>query len=270
MPELPEVETIVRQLEGRITGKTIANVDVRLKKVAISPGLRPFANEVVGERIERVGRRGKFVVMELASGRSIVVHLRMTGRLIVQKQADLDFPYTNVALGFSDRSRLSFADVRQFGRMRLVERNEHWDADVGLEPLSPEFTPAWLAMTLLNRRMPVKVLLLDQKTIAGIGNIYACEALWWAKIKPSRLSRTLNRGQAERLHGAIRDVLLRAIDLRGSSIDDYVDSEGLPGEFQRELTVYGREGEPCRTCERPIVRTVLGQRGTWWCKFCQK
>jgi formamidopyrimidine-DNA glycosylase len=125
-------------------------------------------------------------------------------------------------------------------------------------------------MTLQNRRMPVKVLLLDQKTIAGIGNIYACEALWWAKVRPAHLSRTLTRAQGERLHAAIRDVLYRAIDLRGSSIDDYVDSDGAPGEFQRELAVYGREGEPCRACERPIVRTVLGQRGTWWCKQCQK
>jgi formamidopyrimidine-DNA glycosylase len=154
--------------------------------------------------------------------------------------------------------------------MRLVDRNERWDAELGLEPLSSEFTPSWLAMTLQNRRMPVKVLLLDQKTIAGIGNIYACEALWWAKVRPTHLARSLTRAQGERLHTAIRDVLYRAIDLRGSSIDDYVDSEGAPGEFQRELAVYGREGEPCRTCERPIVRTVLGQRGTWWCKHCQK
>jgi formamidopyrimidine-DNA glycosylase len=269
LPELPEVETIARGLEHAIADKTIARVDVRLPKVAIGNG-KPFARAVAGERITSVGRRGKFVVMSLASGRSLVVHLRMTGRLIVRPRDAEAYPYTNVAFTFTDGSGLCFADVRQFGRVRLVEADERWDADVGIEPLSDAFTPESLGELFARRTTPVKVLLLDQRRIAGIGNIYACEALWDAGIRPSLRAGKVTRAARERLHTALRSVLARAIEMRGTSVDDYVDADGVRGGFQNVLSVYGRAGEPCLRCGRPIVRTVLAQRGTWWCRGCQK
>jgi len=151
-----------------------------------------------------------------------------------------------------------------------VEPGEPWDAALGVEPLSPAFTQEAFMSMLLKRTTPIKVFLLDQRRIAGIGNIYACEALWEARVNPSRPAQALNKPAIRRLHHAVVDVLGRAIDKRGTSVDDYVDADGLRGGFQNALSVYGRLGEPCVRCGKPIVRTVLGQRGTWWCMNCQR
>ncbi|HEY0798616.1 MAG TPA: bifunctional DNA-formamidopyrimidine glycosylase/DNA-(apurinic or apyrimidinic site) lyase [Candidatus Baltobacteraceae bacterium] len=270
MPELPEVETIARGLAHAICGKTISDVTVvRPKTVSPEPGR--FVAELLGERIAGVGRRGKFVVIALGSGRSLVVHLRMTGRLIIQSApAGPPEPYTTVLVCFADGSRLCFADTRRFGRMRLVGTEEPWAAEVGVEPLSEEFSVERFVSLLRGRRTPIKVFLLDQRRIAGIGNIYACEALWEARIRPSSAAGSISRPAGKRLHAAIRDVLQRAIDLRGTSVDDYVDAEGLRGGFQNQLRAYGRDGQKCLRCGRTIRRTTLSQRGTWWCPGCQK
>lgn len=241
-----------------------------MRKVAQAPSGVRFEEALVGETIRRVGRRAKYVVFELSSGRRLVTSLRMTGRLVVHAADDPPLPYGRVALHFSDGARLAFADVRQFGRMRLVEPGEAWDADLGPEPLEKAFTPEVFAAMLSGRTTPIKALLLDQRRVAGIGNIYACEALWEARIRPSRPAKALSAPAICRLHHAIVDVLDRAIDMRGSSVDDYVDADGLRGGFQNVLAVYGRLGRPCARCERPIVRTVIGQRGTWWCRGCQR
>ena len=271
MPELPEVETIARGLANVVTGKTIADVRVTMAKIAVAPPGVNFARALRGERIAAAGRRAKFIVLELASGRRLTVHLRMTGRLIFQAAgAAAPYPYTHIRLGFSDGSGLCFADVRQFGRMRLLEAGDPWDADGGVEPLSEAFTSEAFVSMLDGRRTPIKTFLLDQKHISGVGNIYACEALWEAGIRPNRPAQKISRPARRRLHGAIRDVLLRSIEARGTSVDDYVDAEGLKGGFQNQLSVYGRLGQPCNRCGTPIVRTVLGQRGTWWCRGCQK
>lgn len=271
MPELPEVETISRGLANAVEGKTVALVQVLLPKVAIAPPGVAFAAALKGERLVRVGRRGKYVVVQLGSGRRLAVHLRMTGRLIIQPpETEAVHPYTNVLLTFADGWRLCFADVRQFGRMRLLEAGEPWDAEGGVEPLSEAFTSQAFVSMLDGRRTPIKAFLLDQKHISGVGNIYACEALWEAGIRPSRPAYRLSKPARRRLHGALRDVLLRSIEARGTSVDDYVDAEGLKGGFQNQLSVYGRLGEPCGRCGHPIVRTVLRQRGTWWCRNCQK
>ena len=270
VPELPEVETIARGLANAIIGKAIANAEVRLAKV-VSPPPPAFGRQVKGETIARVGRRGKHVVITLGSGRALVVHLRMTGRLVVLPVASAaPYPYTNVCLTFVDGDRLAFADVRQFGRMRLVGPEEAWAAEVGLEPLSDEFTFERFSGLLASRTTPIKVFLLDQRRIAGIGNIYACEALWEARVRPTRPAGSLSRPARARLHAAIGSVLRRAIEMRGTSVDDYVDAEGLRGGFQNELVVYGRDGKACRRCGNTIVRTVVAQRGTWWCRTCQK
>ncbi|HEY5258335.1 MAG TPA: bifunctional DNA-formamidopyrimidine glycosylase/DNA-(apurinic or apyrimidinic site) lyase [Candidatus Baltobacteraceae bacterium] len=269
MPELPEVETIARGLAASVLGKTIERVDVRLPRVVAAPVVR-FKRALVGQRILGAGRRGKYVVLRLDSGRRLVVSLRMTGRLIVGRPSEPLPKAAHVVLEFSDSTRLAFADVRTFGRMRLVEPDEAWDADLGPEPLEKAFTPQAFIGMLSGRTTPIKALLLDQRRIAGIGNIYACEALWEARIRPDRPAGKLTGPAIRRLHDAIVGVLTRAIDMRGSSIDDYVDAAGLPGGFQNVLSVYGRLGRPCVRCERPIVRTVLGQRGTWWCRGCQR
>jgi formamidopyrimidine-DNA glycosylase len=270
VPELPEVETIARGLATTVVGKTIDSAAVLLPRVVV-PEPERFVRELSGDRIDAVGRRGKFVVFSLGSGRQLVVHLRMTGRLIVQPAgATSPERYTNVLLTFHDRSRLCFADARTFGRMRLVGQEESWAAEMGLEPLSGEFSLERFSDLLEGKTTPVKVFLLDQRRIAGIGNIYACEALWEARIRPNRPAGSLTQPARRRLHSSIQDVLRRAIEMRGTSAKDYVDAEGLRGGFQNVLSVYGKAGAECPRCTRPIVRTVLGQRGTWWCRTCQK
>lgn len=270
MPELPEVETIARGLANAVVGKTIASVDIRLPKMAIAPPGVDFARALTGETITDIGRRGKYVVMELASGRKLVTSLRMTGRLVVQRDGEAEYKGTHIVFHYMDGTRLSFADLRTFGRMRLVEPGELWDKSLGIEPLSRGFTPEGFIGMLSGRTTPIKVLLLDQHRIAGIGNIYACEALWDAGIKPGRPAKALTKPAVRRLHRAIIEVLARAIDMRGTSVDDYVDAEGLQGGFQNVLAVYGKKDEPCPRCGKPIVRTVLAQRGTWWCRNCQR
>ncbi len=271
MPELPEVETIARGLANAIVGKTIAAAAVSLAKVALAPAGRTFAHDLPGETVAMVGRRAKFIVITLASGRRLTIHLRMTGRLIFQPAGPRDpYPYTHVVIDFTDGSRVAFADVRQFGRMRLLEPDEPWDADGGIEPLSEGFTCELFVSMLDGRRSPIKVFLLDQNRISGVGNIYACEALWEAGIRPSRPAHKVSRPARRRLHNAIQAVLVRSIEARGTSVDDYVDAEGLKGGFQNQLSVYGRLGKPCPRCGDAIIRTVLSQRGTWWCRTCQK
>ena len=270
MPELPEVETIARGLAATIVGREIASVEVRLEKIAQAPPRVDFAKALIGERVTGVGRRAKYVVIDLASGRRLVTSLRMTGRLIVGRRGQPDVPATHVVLHYTDGTRLAFADMRTFGRMRLVEPGEPWDERLGMEPLSSGFTPQAFIGMLSGRTTPIKALLLDQHRIAGIGNIYACEALWEAGIRPGRAAGTLSKPAIDRLYEAIVNVLKRAIDMRGTSVDDYVDAEGLRGGFQNVLAVYGKLDEPCPRCAKPIVRTVLAQRGTWWCRTCQR
>ncbi len=271
MPELPEVETIVRGLRRAIAGKTIEAADVRLARVTVAPRGVAFAGALRGRRILAIGRRGKYAVLELDSGDALVVSLRMTGRLIAMGCDEPEYPRSHVVLRFSDGARLHFADVRTFGRMRLVAAGEAWDRELGVEPLSTGFTQEAFLGMLAERTRPIKAFLLDQRRIAGIGNIYACEALWEARIRPARPARALTKAAASRLRLAIVDVLRRAITMRGTSVDDYVDAQGLRGGFQNDLAVYGKHGSLCRRCGTSrIVRTVLAARGTWWCKRCQR
>jgi formamidopyrimidine-DNA glycosylase len=270
LPELPEVETIVKGLRRRIVGKRIARAEIRLPKMALAAPHVSFERTVAGETIAGIRRRGKYAVIELGSGRSLVTSLRMTGRLVVSSKRTREVRGTRVILWFTDGSRLNFADIRTLGRMRLVEAREAWDRDLGIEPLSSGFTHEAFIGMLSGRRRPIKALLLDQSRIAGIGNIYACEALWEAGIRPSRPAGALTKPAIRRLHDAVVGVLNRAISRRGSSIDDYVDADGRQGGYQHALSVYGRRGRPCKRCGRPIVRTVLAQRGTWWCRSCQR
>lgn len=270
IPELPEAETIARGLQSTVAGKTIADARALRAEIVVAPRRPRFGKQLAGDRIVAVGRRGKYPVIRLESGRKLVISLRMTGALIVQQQSDPRYPYTNVIIDFTDGTRLAFADMRRFGRMRLVQEDEVWDEAIGIEPLSEAFTPEMLARLARGRTTPIKAFLLDQRRIAGVGNIYAAEALWEAGIKPATPAGKLSAARVARLHGAIQAVLRKAIEMRGTSARDYVDAQGLEGGFQNELRVYGRLDEPCPRCKKPLVRTVLAQRGTWWCRNCQR
>ena len=270
MPELPEVETIVRGLATHVVGKQIASVSIGLARM-VQPAPALFAMMLQGRTIVACTRRAKYIVMTLDNAYRIVVHLRMTGRMMYEAALPLEVPkHTHVTISFTDGAHVYFADARTFGRMRIVEPGEPWDKALGVEPLSDEFTLECFTQILKNRTTPVKTFLLDQRHIAGIGNIYACEALWQAHIAPTTAAGRLKPDARAALYASLRDVLQRSVDMRGTSARDYVDAQGLKGGFQNVLAVYGKHGEPCSKCGSEIERMVLAQRGTWWCPRCQR
>ncbi len=285
MPELPEVETIVRDLRRLVVGKRIAEFVAEWSGVT---GIEPpelVAARVRGARIVGARRRGKLAVLDLDTGESLVISLRMTGRLLARAPGAPDDRSVRARFPLADGGELRFADTRKFGRILLapsdaigagasvVTRRDGGPLHerLGIEPLSPAFTPERFAALLRARpRAALKPLLLDQTFIAGIGNIYANEALFRARLHPLRRAGSLRAAQVRSLHAAIRDALRRAISLRGSSIDDYRDARGRRGRMQREFLMHGREGEPCPRCGRAIRKTYVGGRGTYSCAHCQR
>ena len=243
-----------------------------------------FAARLVCRQIMAVGRRGKFVVLDLDGDESLIVSLRMTGQLLFRELATIEDRFVRAFVTFEDGTLLRFADTRKFGRMQIVDRSDLVDeararrsvgrplhVSLGVEPLSRRFTVRWVAAMLKRRaRGAIKPLLLDQREIAGVGNIYDIEALWRARIHPLRLAGSLTPAEVVRLHEAIRWVLKKGIRLGGASRRDYVDARGNSGRMQREFNVYDRAGEPCTRCGRAIVRTVVGGRGTFHCPRCQR
>jgi len=284
MPELPEVETIARQLQGLVVGRTVAGFSSLWHRVTEPHSARNFETRLIGRRITGVGRRGKFVVLELDGGEALIVSLRMTGQLLFREAGSAEDRFTRAFLTFADGTLLRFADTRKFGRMQIVETSELVDgarerrtvgkplhSSLGIEPLARRFTVRWLAAMLKRRgRAAIKPLLLDQREIAGVGNIYDIEALWRAKIHPLRIAGSLTPAEVRRLREAIRWVLRKGIRLGGASRRDYVDARGNSGRMQREFQVYDRAGEPCPRCGRAIVRSVVGGRGTFHCPRCQR
>jgi formamidopyrimidine-DNA glycosylase len=268
VPELPEVETIARDLapllvNRRITGLRAARRPPVFDKASLAP------RTIVGRTIHDVGRAGKFVIIELGDDLRLAVHLRMTGNLLHQR-SPARVPYTRATLDLDDGARVIFADVRKFGRMRVVRGDVRASLGIGIDPFAKELDARRFAELARGRKTAVKTWLLDQKRLAGVGNIYACESLFHARLRPIRRVGKLSVAQRERLLVSLRRVLLRAIRHRGSSVDDYVDAGGKEGEFQKQLSVYGRAGMPCRRCGTPIRRIVLAQRGTFYCPVCQR
>ncbi len=286
MPELPEVETIRRVLARKLVGRRILAVDLRVPKLAasrLSLSLRERAAALKrglrGRRITGLRRRAKYLLVDLDRGR-LLIHLGMTGQLFAAKKGRrpcCDLPmlpdkHTHLVLDLSGDHRLYLRDIRKFGRLRLLASPAEETQSLGVlgpEPLSPAFTPATLARGLRGRRAPVKALLLDQKLVAGLGNIYADEVLFRARIAPQAPGGALTRPRLARLHAAIQEVLREAIRYRGTTMSDYYDPESRRGGFQDRLRVYGREGEPCPRCGTPIAKGVVAQRGTHWCPKCQ-
>ena len=274
MPELPEVETVRQRLAPVLTGATIERaeiVDPRLTR-PVAPEL--VADALVGERIASVDRRGKYLLWRLDSGRTLVVHLRMTGSLRHARTGDLpDDAYRRAVVGLDSGVDVAYRDVRRFGTWELLDEDHlrpYLAARLGPEPLASSFTAARLGRLAAGRRAPIKAFLLDQRRVAGIGNIYADEALWRSRIHPRRPAGELDPDEVGRLHRAVRAALRRGVALRGSTLRDYVTPDGETGGMQHEFHVYGRLGEPCDRCGRPIERIVVGGRGTWLCSWCQR
>ena len=285
MPELPEVETVMRGLAAVLEGRTIRAASVS------RPDLRwPFpaglAERLAGARVEGFRRRGKYMLMRLSGGDSALIHLGMSGRMVArpaegraEKGAAPAAPHEHFALETTDGVRVGFVDPRRFGCVDLLpteKENEHrLLAGLGPEPLEPGFTPAVLHAALRGRRPPLKAALLDQKVVAGLGNIYVSEALFRARLSPLRLASSVAEAEAGRLVPAIRAVLGESIEAGGSSLRDYVRADGELGFFQERFKVYGREGLPCEECPGPpecpgVLRTVQAGRATFHCPRLQR
>jgi formamidopyrimidine-DNA glycosylase len=272
MPELPEVETVARGLDEQLTGRTVTGVDVHWERSIGTPDSVTFADRLVGQTITSVRRRGKWVVTELESGDALLVHLRMTGQLLVEPIGTPDGGYTRVVIYLDDGDRLRFSDMRKFGRLILTKDADEVLGDLGPEPLADDFTVEEFQRMLAQRRGRIKSLLLNQHFVAGLGNIYVNEALWQARMHPLRPANSLSAEEAGRLYSAIRSVLRAAIEAGGTTLDNgnFKQADGEAGVFVSQLEIYGREGEPCVCCEAPIERITVGQRGTYFCPCCQE
>lgn len=276
MPELPEVETVRRQLEPVLVGRSIAAVRV-LDPLLVAP-VNParLRRALVGHAVVGLGRRGKYLQVLLDSGDTLVMHLRMTGRLhhtAPGGRAPAD-RHRRARFTFDDGSTLDFSDTRRFGRAWMLPDDGHanaayWSARLGPEPLDPAFTAEVLADALRGRSAPIKATLLDQRRVAGIGNIYADEALFQARVHPLRPAGDLDEHEVAALRDAIVDRLHVGIDQGGASIDRYRDTLGRPGSMQDMLRVHRHEGDPCPVCGTPIVKSRVAQRGTYHCPECQ-
>jgi formamidopyrimidine-DNA glycosylase len=264
MPELPEVETFARLLRPALIGKTILATDLRWKRTLAAPSPAAFSRRIRGQVIIEVSRRAKYFVCRLSQDH-LIIHLRMSGDLLAVLGGYQPAKHDRLLLKLSDDTTLVFNDARKFGRVWLVPDPAVLFRDLGPEPLSEDFTPAWLSAALRLRRRQLKPLLLDQSFLAGLGNIYTDEALHLAGLHPLRTSDTIKDAEARRLHKAIRRTLEKGIEKNGASIDWVYRG----GNFQNHFRVYGRTGLPCRKCGTPVERLVVGQRSTHFCPHCQ-
>lgn len=266
MPELPEVETIKRELEKSVLGKKIIDVIINNPKVIKEPAKEKFKKGLIGAAIKNILRKGKALIFELGDGRFLLVHLRMTGQLVypgLGKQSRVSFK-------LSDGKILDFNDRRLLGELRLVNR---WQEINFFQELGPEpfdLTVDKFKQMLADKKTKIKPLLMDQTFICGVGNLYAAEALFRAKIHPQRIAQSLSEKEKEFLFKEIKDVLSEAIHYGGSSVDQYVQVSGRPGSYAKYHKVYDRENKPCLICKTPIKRIALGGRGTYFCPKCQK
>jgi len=294
MPELPEVETVRRQLEPEVAGRTIEAAEVLDERWTRPELPRRVEKALAGRRIDAVGRRGKYLVVGLDDGRSLVMHLRMTGNLLVRpagstEVADLmetdrlggprlyeshpETRHLRARIVLDDGSELWFTDARRFGHAVVLDAAEldgYFASRLGVEPLGGELTPELLLELAADRRAPLKSFLLNQERIAGIGNIYADEALFRARLHPLSPAGSMRLEHAEELRDGIVDALEAGLELGGSSIDDYRDARGERGSMQDEFLVHTREGEPCLRCGEPIRRVVVSGRSTYFCPGCQR
>jgi formamidopyrimidine-DNA glycosylase len=274
VPELPEVETIVSDLRPHLVGRTIVRCDLLFPTIVRHPEPEAFVDSVVGLHITAVGRRGKYIVIRADAGVLLVVHLGMSGQLRI---VDPEIPmalHTHAVFDLDDGRQLRYTDPRRFGRLLLGTEPDLLASRamprLGPEPIDPEFDAEALYKRFRKRRVQLKAILLDQSTIAGVGNIYADESLHLARLRPDRLAGGLSRKSVRRLHESLRQSLQVAIANRGSSVDTYRDAWGAMGTQQEKLLVYGRAGEPCFTCGRPLSLIRIAGRSTVFCRRCQR
>ncbi|HZJ41151.1 MAG TPA: bifunctional DNA-formamidopyrimidine glycosylase/DNA-(apurinic or apyrimidinic site) lyase [Candidatus Saccharimonadales bacterium] len=298
MPELPEVETIRRDLTVSIIGQEINAVKLIFLKTAKNKAAF-FVKQLVGHKITEIGRTGKLLILKIKKKvtekeqRYLLVHLKMTGQLILTSGTkkiggghslsgnsfadsvggELPNKYTRAIIEFKNKMRLFFNDLRKFGYLKIVDGQELKRiiaVGYGPEPLMPKFSAVYLADKLKNKKKNIKAFLLDQKMIAGLGNIYVDESLFMAGIKPMRIAASLKSAEIKKLYQEINKVIKKAIINRGTTFNNYVDSAGKKGNFSRLLKVYGRGKSPCLKCGRPLIKTKLAGRGTHYCDYCQK
>jgi formamidopyrimidine-DNA glycosylase len=277
MPELPEVETIRRELERDIVGLRVKDVEVSdLRSIRRHAKKAPFVKALDGAKVTHVNRRGKYLVLSLDTGSVLVIHLGMSGQLRRNAAKDASEPHTRVVVTFTQKGQLRFIDPRKFGEMFVVEADAIEDevpelAHLGFDPVEQAVSWTRFGQALVNRHVKLKPLLMDQKFIAGIGNIYADEILYGAGLRYDRLSDSLSTQEIRRLYRALVETLHDAIKYRGSTLSDgqYVDLQGKPGEYQEHHQVYDREGQACRRCRSVIVRIKANSRSTFFCEQCQ-
>lgn len=274
MPELPEVETVKKTLEKKLIGLAIKGVEILMPKIIRDPNPEKFITEVTNKKISRLGRRGKYLLLYMTGEKALIIHLRMTGRLVYTQSTEPIARHTHVIFQLSNGYELRFIDMRQFGRIQLSSVSNlnlvKGLKDLGLEPLEKAFTRDFLRKELKRKRIRIKSLLLDQTFIAGLGNIYTDEALHRARLNPMRVANTLSPREVANLYHSIVEVLREGIANRGTSFRDYVDGDGRPGNYQTLLRAYDREGEKCLRCGMAIVRIKVSGRSSYYCPTCQK
>jgi formamidopyrimidine-DNA glycosylase len=274
MPELPEVEVLRRSLEVRVLGDRVESVAVRFPMLREPVPTRTLRRRLEGRRIERLRRRAKYLLVDVEGGSTLVVHLGMSGRLLVLGEEEPHAPHEHVVLTLGSGLTLRFRDPRRFGLLLAlatdrVEEDRHF-RHLGVEPLEPSFDGAQLAAGARGRSGPVKSFLMDAGVVVGVGNIYASEALHLAGVHPRRSVARLSSERFDRIAATVRDVLTRAIEEGGTTLNDFADADGEPGYFAVSLHVYGRAGEPCLRCGGTVRRIVQSNRSTFYCPGCQR
>ncbi len=276
MPELPEVETVIKGLRPLVTDRIVTGVEIREENMIAYPknDIETFKNSLIGSKIEAINRRGKYIIIELDTDKNMVIHLRMTGKLLVKEVEEFRDKHTHLIFSLNDGQEIRFNNIRKFGRVYLIDK-EHPEqagglADLGPEPLSDNLSVKDFKKLFDNRRALMKSLLLNQHFIAGIGNIYADEILFRAGVKPDRTADTLSEAEKEAIYHQMREILKKGIIYGGTSFSDYVNAFGEKGSFQEELRVHQREGEKCYSCGSKIKKIKVSGRSTYFCPRCQK
>ncbi len=272
MPELPEVETIVNDLRPRIEGRRFTGVSSYCPEMVHHTSVSELRHRLPGQTIKGIARRGKYLIFRLVSGEALIIHLRMTGSLLLKRKGEPPaepIPYVRAVFGLDNGTELLFTDRRKLGTISLVKDENEEIGKLGPEPLDPGFTPQVLIKRLSSHKAPIKAVLCDQEVIAGIGNMYADEALFFARIHPLREANSLSHEEIKRLHKVIRQVLIRAIGNGGASISDYRRPTGEKGSQQNDFYAAHRGGQTCKVCATPIERITVRNRGTYFCPKCQ-
>ena len=269
MPELPEVETVKNELLPYVVGHRITGVTLIWEGIIKEPSVQEFRSRLIGQKITGITRRGKYLIVSLSSGDLLIIHLKMTGSLLVNQDSSEPPKYTRAIIHMDKGTSIFFRDPRKFGAMRLVKDENSIVGKLGPEPLEGDFTPQVLAQRLANRKAPMKALLCEQSVIAGIGSMYADEALFATKIHPLRSGESLSQEEIEHLHSAIRRILWAAIGNKGASVDTYFRPDGTLGTAHFEFKVAHGSGKHCPNCGTPIKRIVVRNRGSYFCPNCQ-